>query len=253
MIQKKSSLYNHLELSYIVPVFFNQGSSQMLDNLLKRYSNYSSELMKRVQFVFVDDCSPVPISLPKDMNLNILLLRILDDIQWNQAGARNLGASQSHTAKLVLTDVDHFFSEILFRKMLNHSIPRSLYKFKRVDGEGEKMSSACNIFFSSKSVFFKTLGYDEEFCGSYGFEDVMFFHFQRRMGIRQKYFNRRDAIVVQKITKDDQYHSLSRDTTRNYQLMLDKLALLKRRNLFECHSRLFVNFNWEKVEERFMV
>ncbi|HOC37381.1 MAG TPA: hypothetical protein PKL74_09980 [Tenuifilaceae bacterium] len=189
----------------------------------------------------------MPIELPKDINLNILLLRITDDIIWNQGGARNLGVAQSRTAKLVLTDVDHIFSEILFSKMLDHRIPTNLHKFKRVDGEKFRMSSVCNIYFTSKSVFFKALGYDEEFCGNYGYEDTMFFNLQKKLGTSLKYFNRRDSIIVKKLQKDTIYHSLTRDTSANHALMQSKLKLLHGKNPFLCHSRLFLNFNWVKV------
>ncbi len=171
--------YTKLELSYIVPVFFNQGNSELLNDLLKTYSTYSNKILERIQFVLVDDCSPTHIRIPDNINLNLLLLRVTDDIRWNQGGARNLGVMLAKTAKIVLTDVDHFFPEELFTKMLSAKTPSKIYKFKRTDNKGEKAASACNIYFSSKSVFFKSLGYDEEFCGNYGFEDTLFFEFQK--------------------------------------------------------------------------
>ena len=65
--------YTNLEISYIVPMFFNQGYSELLNDLLKTYSTYSNKILERIQFVLVDDCSQTPIRIPDDINLNILL------------------------------------------------------------------------------------------------------------------------------------------------------------------------------------
>ncbi len=244
--------YTKLELSYIVPVFFNQGNTEMLNDLLRTYSTYSNEILERIQFIFVDDCSPIPIRIPEQFNLNILLLRVIDDIKWNQGGARNLGVMQARTSKVLLTDVDHIFPEVLFRKMLSAKISDKLYKFKRIDDKGNRVASACNIYFSSKSVFFKSLGYDEEFCGNYGYEDTMFFEFQKKLGTKQPYFNRIDRIIVKKLDNVSNYHTLKRDTETNKILFQKKLEHIKSKSPFLSHSRLFLNFKWEITEERFM-
>lgn len=244
--------YTNLEISYIVPMFFNQGYSELLNDLLKTYSTYSNKILERIQFVLVDDCSQTPIRIPDDINLNILLLRVTDDIRWNQGGARNLGVMLAKTSKIVLTDVDHIFPEVLFSKMLSAKVPSKIYKFKRSNNTGEKETSACNIYFSSKSVFFKSLGYDEEFCGNYGFEDTMFFEFQKKLRTKKCYFNRRNRIIVKRVENDPNYHSLKRDTESNRILFQKKLEQLNSKNPYKCHSRLFINFKWEITEERFI-
>ena len=205
-----------LELSFVIPVFFNQTNADVLTELLREYEMYDPELMRKIQFVIVDDCSPVKITIPEDIRLNYTLLRITTDISWNQAGARNLGVVKAACPK------------------------------------GKKKNSACNIFYTSKAVFFTTLGYDEEFCGYYGYEDVMFREFQRRMGNKLRYFTRRIPIVSTDIDRDHSYHSLVRDTSRNLELMNRKLALLKGEHPFDAHSRLFLNFDFETVAEHLL-
>lgn len=37
--------YTNLEISYIVPMFFNQGYSELLNDLLKTYSTYSNKIL----------------------------------------------------------------------------------------------------------------------------------------------------------------------------------------------------------------
>jgi len=54
--------------------------------------------------VLVDDGSPTPVTLPPDLDLNVLFLRIPDDVPWNHAAARNLGAVYARSDKLLLTE-----------------------------------------------------------------------------------------------------------------------------------------------------
>ena len=79
--------------------------------LLRRYASYSGDLLDRLQFLIVDDGSPIPVTLPADLDLNVLLLRIPGDVPWNHAAARNLGAVYARSDKLLLTDVDHEFPQ----------------------------------------------------------------------------------------------------------------------------------------------
>lgn len=239
-----------LQLSYIVPVYFNQKRTSVLTDLLEHYAGYDEALMRKIQFVIVDDCSPIPVRIPSTIRLNYKLLRVKDDIRWNQAGARNLGVVEAACPKIILTDIDHRFPEELLRQIVDSRIPGNrLYKFKRRNQEGKKLNSPCNIFYTSKSVFFKALGYDEEFCGQYGYEDVMFRLFQKRVGNRLRYFTRRKQIVADTIDRDNSYHSLVRDTTVNFALMNRKIELLKGKDFFRAHSRLFLNFTYEKIAE----
>lgn len=240
----------NIELCYIMPVFFNQQDTKVLTDSLRVYSTYHPELLKRIQFIIVDDHSPIPVTIPDDIKVNYLLFRITDDIQWNQAGARNLGVVHATAPRIILTDCDHLFPEKLLEKIIQSRIPRrTLYKFKREDAKGAPTHSACNIFYTSKSLFFSTLGYDEEFCGHYGYEDVMFRYFQKRIGHRLTYFSRRHKIISTAIDRENSYHNLVRDTARNELLLNKKRELLKTREPFTAHSRLFLNFKYEKVKE----
>src|SRR5215510_1339981 len=69
--------FSHIELSYVTTCYFNQTDSSSVVQLLRRYASYSGDLLDRLQFVLVDDGSPVPVTLPADFDLNVLLLRIL--------------------------------------------------------------------------------------------------------------------------------------------------------------------------------
>ncbi|GGK12327.1 MULTISPECIES: glycosyltransferase [Parabacteroides] len=242
-----------IELSYIMPVFFNQKDTKVLTDLLEAYSKIHPDILRRIQFVIVDDCSPIEVKIPNHIHVNYQLYRIKSDIRWNQGGARNLGVTCAISPKIILSDCDHFFPEKLLAQILDSKIPqKSLYKFKRVDTTGHSLQSPCNIFYTSKAIFFSTLGYDEEFCGNYGYEDVMFRHFQEIIGNKLKYFTRFKKIISNTIDRENSYHSLIRDTSTNLDLMEKKMKLLKGKNPFYAHSRLFLNFEYEKKEENWI-
>lgn len=243
----------NIGLSYIMPVFFNQENAKVLIDLLNHYANYDQKILSQMEFVIVDDCSPVEIIIPENININYQLLRITDDIKWNQGGARNLGVTYAKSNKIILTDCDHIFPEDLFAEILKSNPPRrTLFKFKRVNAEGAKLNSPCNIFYTSKSVVQAVLAYDEEFCGNYGYEDVMFRAFQSRIKNKINYFTRRKKIIASNIDRDQSYHSLVRDTKINLDLLNKKLLILNGANPFASHSRMFLNFNYKKIKEHWM-
>ncbi len=136
-----------IELSYIMPIFFNQENAKVLIDLLTTYSNYDEKIVSKIQFVLVDDASPIAIEIPADVKINYHLLRITDYIEWNQVGARNLGIVYSKSDKIIVADCDHIFPENLLRSILKSKTPhKTLYEFKRVDSEGKKENAHQNYF-----------------------------------------------------------------------------------------------------------
>lgn len=243
--------FSKIQLSYIVPVYFNQENADTLTNLLLHYASYAKEVIEHIQFVIVDDCSPLPINIPLAIKLNISLYRIQSDIKWNQCGARNLGVVHAKSPRILLTDSDHRFPEKLLKDILNSRIPKkNIYKFKRMSQQGVAMGKNVNIFYTSKSVFFQALGYDEEFSGNYGYEDVYFNELQRKIGNSVGYFTRFKKIVSCEIDRQSSYHSLQRDTTINEALFKKKMALLQDKDPFVSHSRRFLQFDWRLLWER---
>jgi hypothetical protein len=244
MIQKPSI---EPELSYIVPLYIQNPDSTALADLIATYSKYSAAVLAKIQFIFVDDCSPVPIKVPPS-NLNIVLARITNDIKWNQPGARNLGVQLSKTAKIVLTDLDHLFTEALFKKMIMSREPKHLNKFKRKNN-GIAVKAHPNTFFCSKSVFYKSLGYDEAFSGNYGYDDIFFLEMQKALGTKLRYFSYLHAIihVEHKNAGIPQQHFLPRDTAVNEKLLQHKLALIKSGQIFDSPQRMHINFPYQMI------
>jgi len=231
-------------LSYIVPLFFDQKNDNTLNKVLTQYSKYSQKVLDKIHFIFVDDHSPVKINIPDIKNMNISLLRIKTDIMWNQGGARNLGVSYAKTTKLLLTDVDHIFPERTLRKLINRKFDKNdLIRFRRFSGL-KKIAAGYNIFYLNKPLFEEFNGYDEVFCGHYGYEDVHFIESLEKASIRVKKLSYLYPVFDLAVDRKTEYHSLVRDLDRNW-------ALLQQKNSNEViwHTKLSLNFEWEVIEE----
>lgn len=247
--------YTTIELAYVTPIFIQNKNSEAINELIETYESYNPELLKKIHFVFIDDCSPIEISI-KTTKLNYTLARITDDIQWNQGGARNLGVSLAKASKLVLTDLDHIFPEALLQYFIKTKLPKYFYRIRR-EQNGIPIHSGANIFFCTKSLFYKSLGVDEEFCGHYGYEDVYFAKLQEALGskfrkIRKYRISLHEHKQVNKDTNTVSQHFLKRDTLRNSKLLEKKSQFLKTRNPLQGHSRLNINFKWEIVKENYI-
>ncbi len=238
--------FSKLELTYIVPVYQENKAVNDLEKLLNIYKEYDRSVLNRIHFIFVDDCSPIPVEI-KIKEINFTLAKVLDDIKWNQGGARNLGVHLSKTSKLILTDLDHIFSEKIFKDLLLKKVPSEIYRFRRKDKNGEKVRIHLNTFFCSKATFFKSLGVDEEFCGNYGYEDVYFEKIQKFFGTRFKKY-RKEMITY----FNHEQHDLKRDTSVNLQLFKKKLQAIKNKKPFSLHSRRSICFEWQEIKSNWL-
>jgi glycosyltransferase involved in cell wall biosynthesis len=243
--------WSGIELTYITHFYLNQGSPDAIMRLLRRYEQYSPEVLDRLHFVIVDDGSPLDYDIPA-LNLNITWLKINEDIRWNQPGARNLGAMYAKSDKILLTDLDHEFPEDTIRAMIEAGpCGRNIYKIYRRDPEtGRRRKGHSNIFFMSRARLFRHWGYDEEFSGHYGSDDFRFIKYQKAQGSRLRYFDSDYTCIKREdIDRTREYHSLSRDLSYNTPVDARKKFEM---NLFgheAGHSRMFLDFTWTKMYE----
>ena len=244
--------YQQFKITYVLPIYTQQEKLDAFYDLLNTYQKYSKDIHRVIHFIFVDDCSPVPITIPEEITLNYTLAKVEDDIAWNQGGARNLGVHLAKTSKLILTDLDHTFSEEGLKRLLKMHEPEQFYVFRRINEKGEEIVSHYNTFFCNKSLFFKSLGVDECFGGNYGFEDIFFVDMQRRLGTKFLKFKSHPIHHIEHKTSDSPQHSLPRDMDINRPLYEAKRRILKdkSRDPFDAHSRLFLNFDWHIVKEQ---
>lgn len=243
--------YSHIVLSYVVPFYFDQPDTSALAELLLSYSKYPAPLLDRVQFVCVDDGSPVPPVLPEDLDLNLLLLRVEENRPWNQPGARNLGVVYARCDKVLLTDLDHEVPPQTLARLVAAPRPgRRLFKLSRRTPGGQRCKPHANTFLVSRGRFLELYGYDEEFCGAYGFDDLWFLRWQRYHGTRIRRLPRRYFVRLRWSTQDRPVHSLVRDRSINADLYRRKRRACETIGPDAGHSRRFLCFPWRVVLDR---
>jgi hypothetical protein len=246
--------HSHIGLTYITYFYLNQKSTATIFELLKKYAAYDPAVIDRVQFVIVDDGSPLSYEIPP-LSLNVTWLKIKPDIPWNQAGARNLGVVYAKSDKILLTDVDHEFPEATLRHMVGRrNCGRRIYKLFRYTPEqpGRLVRGHPNVFFMSRARYLELYGVDEEFAGGYGAEDFRFMKFQKAHGsisphLPRKYF----AIEREKIDRKTAYHSLQRDHSFNTPADLRKQYESQWYGAEAGHSRAFLDgFSWDVLSKQ---
>lgn len=240
-----------IRLSYITHFYCNQNDISSVTDLLKRYEKYESDLLDRIQFVIVDDGSPVQYDVP-EFNLNLTWLRILQDIPWNQGGARNLGALYAKSDKILLTDLDHEFPEETLAYMVKKGeCGRNFYKIYRTNAETGKLQKGhANTFLISRARFMRFFGYDEEFAGHYGAEDFRFVKIQKYHGSRQMYLNSKFRCFARNdINRDTSYHTLERDLTYNTPIDARKKLETETYGPDSGYSRMFLNYDWRVLKD----
>lgn len=160
-------------ISLIMPFYENAG---MLKVHLNTWRKYRPEVLAAMTFIIIDDCSPVP-ALPiiakhaePHVRRRIRVYRISDNIPWNQHGARNLGAHVCETEHFLMTDMDHLLLADEAKTTVITRWNSRTVRPKRLKAglipESDKRH--CNTFLTSKQVFLRSGGYDEDYCGSYG-------------------------------------------------------------------------------------
>lgn len=122
-----------------------------------------------VNFLFIDDGSKIPLKLNWK---NVKVLRIEKDIPWNQPQANNLGFSKIKGVVLRM-DIDHYFNKedvSELKKLSNYLKKKELMHFHRITRKGKNPHK--NLYMAHVEDLKKAGGYDEDFCGNYGYDDL---------------------------------------------------------------------------------
>lgn len=172
--------------------------------------------------IIIDDCSKDPLKAIE----GIKVLRVLDDIKWNQPGARNLGF---HVANgwVLCADIDHLVLKENIQELEKIELKKGNVYFL-----GREDTNSVNVYLIHKDDFEKIGGYDEDFCGNYGYDDI---HFYQKCRYYLNVIELRD-IKVKVYAKESSSIGI-RDSSHNLELM--------RKKGFERTKRL--RFNWEYV------
>ncbi len=252
---KEHFVNSNIRLTYVVHFYLENNAHDPIKELVDIYSSYKTEILQKIHFVFVDDCSKSEVEIPPDANINYTLLRINEEIQWNQAGARNLGVSYAKSENVIVTDLDIRFPENLLESLIYFHPPRnSIFKFVTFSGL-KQVESHFNVFFMNKEVFDRTKGVDEEFSGAYGQEDVFFYFLQKAIGTKFYLYGFSNIVHREhKHFEHTQHNPLVRDMTRNTEILERKIKIVRSedRNPLEARSDLYLNFTWKVLQQHKM-
>jgi len=122
-------------------------------------------------------------------------------------------------------------------------------KFAALTKKNNPIRPHPNTFVLSRARFLRYYGYDEDFCGHYGFDDSIFRRWQRNHGTRFRYLPACCHTRRRPMSKIGG-HSLVRDLTHNRELAKKKKEIWKEYGPEAGHSRRFLNFSWRIVEDR---
>jgi hypothetical protein len=166
----------------------------MLHKHLETWAQYSDSVRAALRLIVVDDCSPEPAvgvitpfkSDPKLASC-VQLYRVLKDIPWNRAMARNLGAHVATTPWLLHMDIDHLLppeSMHALVRQLGGLDPAHWYKFRRFRvGKADEtrnkdsiprrqefgeIKSHVDSYLCTREMYWQVGGYDEDYSGCLG-------------------------------------------------------------------------------------
>ena len=164
-------------ITWVIPYYRAQ---TMLHRQIAHLADYSDKVISAIQWIYVDDGSPelerpddILRSAPGRIRGQVRLLRILDDIPWNQHGARNLGAMEAKTDWLLMTDMDRAFTGYEMQQLLETKLMKE-HHYKPVgirlceDFPRAEARLPINQFLVHRESYWSIGGYDEDYCGSYG-------------------------------------------------------------------------------------
>lgn len=159
-----------MKLSVIIPYYEAPRMLQIhMDHLEHR------GIPDDVEYLFVDDGSqehPITEPLPHGRTF-----RIKQNIAWNVAGSKNLGAHEANGLWLLLTDIDRIIPQEVFDVPVN---PHHYYQFRDHMWWGAPRNKvAPGTTLVRKDRFWEAGGHDESDVGYYGGTDRLL---RKRMG-----------------------------------------------------------------------
>lgn len=186
------------------------------------WSTLSHRETELLEFLVADDCSDQALRL-RTYGLPLRLFRIPTDIPWNMAGAKNLLHSQSSAEWLLFFDIDNRINPVLLgtlARQVDQLDPGIIYLFPWILLGEEQAQPHINTFLIHRETLDEIGGFDEDFCGHYGYEDVVFHLIAERKGFQRSLLTGFPFVAHVAPTPD-----LNRDLSRNQTLGSQKIAL----------------------------
>ena len=230
-------------LTMLTLVFSYYEAPVMLSRQIEVWNTYSASSVSKV--ILVDDGSQVhpaadvvrlhPCSLPLE------LYRVKDNIPWNISGARNLGCSVA-TGWIYLSDIGELVQPADVVKMGEGLTSGCFYQFPRAAWpSGRERRPAMVNLVLERELFDRVGGFDEDYSGAYGNEDMDFYLRMKRTGRLVYRADVRVWSMPSYMVPDACASGLSRDNSRNNAILLGKVKA----GFPAVTSRL--RFQWERV------
>jgi hypothetical protein len=244
-------------LTYVMAVY---GQPKMLECWWGELRNYPDDIAHRINLILVDDCGDPVATIPDDVRkvFRAKLLRVTENIPWNQMGARNLGMKHAE-GWCIMLDPDMVIDPVMARNFLEQEPKRGeviRFGLNHMDNstEGRIDMTSPNTYMIHQEDFFDAGGYDEDYAGRKGWSDVQMLGV---LAAHYKMLSRRDLWVRfygRDLIDDAQVVTLSRSVVENKKLHLRKCAEAKRMgwvkwvqakkgNMAMCNLR----FPWSRV------
>ena len=226
----------------IISHYYNH--PQMVQDQLAYWESLPENFLSQVEFVLVDDGSEqTPVI--QNTKLDLKVFRVITDLPWNQAGARNLGAFTATGEWALYFDIDQrFYADPMASVLANldHIDPMTMYYFRikeLIDITVNKtLTNHPNTFLINLAKFKQFGMYDEDFVGHYGYEDLYMPRVWERNGGKRVLFN--DAVFFEDMKFGTT--NMDRDLSHNLLLAQQKLAAGTR------NSPGILRFEWEKID-----
>lgn len=163
-----------------------------------------------IKVIFIDDGSKIPLKCNW-----AIVYRIDKDIPWNMPQANNLGFSKIPNEIVLRMDIDHYFTVEDIKKVANIKLKENeIIKFKRVY-KNKRVREGKNIYLARVDDIVKIGGYNEIFCGNYGYEDCELMYRMAKNGFEFTVSN-----IICKVEEDLHTKGLNRNTDINYKKYL---------------------------------
>jgi hypothetical protein len=159
-------------LTIVIQIYNNQHALNLQNECWEEWGS-----IPNLEVIFLDDGSNPPLDLATTPNW-VRKIRIIDDIHWNQPGAKNLAVKLSLSPWILFLDADQFMGKekiLQLTTQLSHLDIHSLYRFRRYCSKtNRQLVTHQNCQLIARDTYENFGGYDEDFAGNYGHEDAYF-------------------------------------------------------------------------------
>ena len=229
-----------MKMTVVYPAY---NCHEMTKFALTKYRTYPAHLLDNLEVIIIDDGSMPPLEVD-GTGLNVQHYQVPVDIPWNHGGCKNLGTLQASYDWIIYLDSDRIIPPESLEYLFTNAQSGNYYIFAQInhDGSSRGTKKPFGVFCAERAEMLRVKGFDERFCGAYGYEDLQLSKKLKVYGIKKNKLN--DVYLVAYDTvMDGKTRVLSRDLTRNKALFQKS-----RQERYSHEQSLWLNFEWSLVK-----